>query len=563
MYSLRILSRGPISAGAGPKTIRRYFTSGNPPIAIPSLELFQRASKHDQKKTAIISTQGSFSYSNLLKDSEALSKQISSELAKSDVPESELHGKRISVLCQNGYDYVRAQWAVWHAGGVFVPLCTTHPPSEMEYFIKDSTSSLAICDDHFERTLSPLAKKLNIPCITLPKEHSEAISSRDVPTYNTFAMDHRKPAMIIYTSGTTGKPKGVVTSHANIEAQVKTMIEPWGWNKDDKILHVLPLHHVHGVVNVLTCPLWAGATCDILPKFDARAVWDRFINDKELTLFMAVPTVYAKLIHHYEHDMSDEERRKGTEGCKRLRLMVSGSAALPESIMSKWREISGHTLLERYGMTEIGMALSNPLKGERIGGTVGFPLPSVEARIVNETTEENLPPGQSGELRIKGPSVFSQYWNREKATAETFDKEGWFKTGDIAVNNAGRYTILGRASVDIIKSAGFKISALDIEREILEHPTISECAVIGMPNDEYGQIIGVILANKKNAKPITLEQLTEFLKTKLAGYKMPRVLLTADALPRNAMGKTNKKELVKLFDSVPAGWTLEKKESRK
>ncbi len=301
-----------------------------------------------------------------------------------------------------------------------------------------------------------------------------------------------------------------MSTHANIEAQVLSMIQPWGWTEKDHILHVLPLHHVHGIVNVLACPLWAGALCEMMEKFDSKAVWQRFVKGDGLTLFMAVPTIYgthqdrsltgyvARLIQEYEH-MSPAEQREATEACKRLRLMVSGSAALPESIMKRWEQISGHILLERYGMTEIGMALSNPLHGARLPGTVGFPLPGVTVRIVDEKTgrEVDTTKGEAGELRVKGPAVFKEYWKKPKATSETFDEEGWFKTGDVATVLNGYYKILGRASVDIIKSGGYKISALDIERELLEHPDISECAVVGVEDEEWGQKIVAIVVQKK------------------------------------------------------------------
>jgi len=256
-----------------------------------------------------------------------------------------------------------------------------------------------------------------------------------------------------------------------------------------------------------------------------------------LTLFMAVPTIYSKLIKEYE-GMVPEEQKKATKSLEKLRLMVSGSAALPVPILEGWKAISGHTLLERYGMTEIGMALSNPLKGERIPGTVGFPLPGVQARLVD------------GELRIKGPQVFQEYLNKPEATKASFDEEGWFKTGDTAeVDNHGRYTILGRSSVDIIKSGGYKISALDIERVLLEHPSISEVAVVGVPSTEWGQVIAALIVPNKKTPNLTLHDVQEFAKQKLAPYKVPRLAHFVDEIPKNAMGKVNKKSLVGLFQA--------------
>ena len=220
--------------------------------------------------------------------------------------------------------------------------------------------------------------------------------------------------MILYTSGTTSRPKGVVTTHANIEAQIRSLVGAWGWTADDHILHVLPLHHVHGIVNVLLCALWAGATCEILPSFDERVVWERFVRGG-LTLFMAVPTIYVKLIAAWEGADAQEQARM-SQACRGLRLTVSGSAALPVSVFEKWRAISGHTMLERYGMTEIGMALSNPLVGERRPGSVGHPLPGVVARLVDETGGEISGEGIPGEIQIQGPGVFLEYWRKPEAT---------------------------------------------------------------------------------------------------------------------------------------------------
>lgn len=228
---------------------------------------------------------------------------------------------------------------------------------------------------------------------------------------------------------------------------------------------------------------------------------------------------------------------------------MSGSAALPDSVMHRWQQISGHNLLERYGMTELAMVLSNPLHGERKSGTVGFVLPTMEVKIVPEKTEEGKHDGKSaiGELLVKGPNVFKEYWNKPEATHETFDDSGWFKTGDIATIDAdGYYKIVGRASVDIIKSAGYKLSALDIERELLLHPAIREVAIVGIPDVEYGQIVGALIALNKG-QTLTLETLRQWCKDRLGKEKHPRKLLILNDLPRNALGKTNKKELVKYF----------------
>jgi malonyl-CoA/methylmalonyl-CoA synthetase len=353
-------------------------------------------------------------------------------------------------------------------------------------------------------------------------------------------------ALIVYTSGTTGKPKGVVTTHANIAAQVTSLVSAWEWRADDWILLVLPLHHVHGIVNVLTCALWAGARCEMLATFDAERVWAR-IAAGDLTLFMAVPTIYGKLITAWEA-AAPERRRAWSAGCAlpRMRLMVSGSAALPVQRLERWRDISGHVLLERYGMTEIGMALSNPLHGERRPGFVGTPLPGVEVRLVDEAGRPVVGAGNTpGEIEVRGTTVFLEYWRRPEATRAAF-RDGWFRTGDVAVVDDGAYRILGRSSGDIIKTGGYKVSALEVEEVLRTHPAIAECAVVGVTDPEWGERICAAV-ERRGDTDLTLAALQTWAKERLAPYKIPRALRSVPALPRNAMGKVTKPEVAKLF----------------
>jgi malonyl-CoA/methylmalonyl-CoA synthetase len=304
----------------------------------------------------------------------------------------------------------------------------------------------------------------------------------------------------------------------------------------------LPLHHVHGLINVVSCALWSGATCEMLPRFDANAVWNCMAGGG-VTLFMAVPTVYTKLIAAWE--AASPERRAGlSEACSGLRLMVSGSAALPVSTLQRWKEISGHTLLERYGMTEIGMALSNPLRGERVPGSVGAPLPSVEVQLVGENGKP-VAPGTPGEIEVRGPSVFAEYWAKPEATRDAF-RDGWFRTGDTAVVENGIYRILGRTSIDILKTGGHKVSALEIEEALREHPAIAECAVVGVPDPEWGERVAAAVV-LHDGDALDLPSLRTWAKELLAAYKLPSRLLALDALPRNAMGKVMKPAVVALF----------------
>lgn len=449
---------------------------------------------------------------------------------------ADLGEARVCFLVPPSFAYVAVQWGIWRAGGIAVPLAVSHPPAELEYAITDADAAIVVAHADHADVLRPLAEAQGARFLTT----DEALSagSRALPP-----VDEARRAMMLYTSGTTGRPKGVVWTHANLRAQLEALSEAWGWRGNDRTLLVLPLHHVHGIVNILSCALWNGAVCEVHARFDAEAVWER-LESGALTLFMAVPTVYGRLAAAWE--AADAGRRERmSAACRRLRLMVSGSAALPVSMLERWREISGHTLLERYGMTEIGMALSNPLLGERRPGSVGLPLPGVEVRLVDEEGAE-VEPGAPGEIEVRGPGVFLEYWRRPDATADAFREGRWFRTGDVAVVEDGYHRILGRRSVDIIKTGGFKVSALEIEEVLRTHPAVAECAVVGVADEEWGERVCAAVELRADAA-LTLDALQPWARERLAPYKLPRALLAVDALPRNAMGKVMKPEVARLF----------------
>jgi malonyl-CoA/methylmalonyl-CoA synthetase len=493
-----------------------------------NIPLITRAEQHGER-TAILSEGESFTYAALLADSAKVAAALL-DGAK------DLNEARVAFLFPSGYDYVRTQWGIWRAGGIAVPLCTTHPRPELEYVLADAEVSAVIAHAEYAEFLIPIAEEMGIRVVTT-EAIEQADSDRALPE-----VGGARRAMILYTSGTTGKPKGVVTTHTNIEAQIATLVDAWGWQADDHILQMLPLHHIHGIINVCGCALWSGAVCDMIPRFDAESVWKRFV-ETDLTLFMAVPTIYAKLAAAWEA-ASPETQREWSEACKKFRLMVSGSAALPVPMLERWETISGHRLLERYGMTEIGMALSNPLKGERLAGHVGAPLPGVRVRLIDEDGN-GVVEGADGEIQIKGPSVFNEYWKRPEVTEESF-VDGWFKSGDIAIAKNDIYRILGRNSVDIIKTGGYKVSALEIEEVLRNHEAIAECAVVGMPDEEWGEVVSAALVLKDNAA-LESAALRGWCKERLAPYKSPTKFLYLDALPRNAMGKVTKPDISALF----------------
>ncbi|XP_029284399.1 LOW QUALITY PROTEIN: acyl-CoA synthetase family member 3, mitochondrial [Cottoperca gobio] len=515
-------------------------------------------------KLAIIDSSGSHSYKQLYCSSLGLAGRISAAL-NSDF--GDLEGKRISFLCANDASYTVAQWAAWMSGGTAVPLYQKHPESELEYIISDSQSSLLVAGHPYAETLEPLAQRLGLPCLTLPPTSnlgtSDGADIQEKETGDDTDWADR-PAMIIYTSGTTGRPKGVLHTHCSIQAMVQCLVSQWAWSKDDVILHILPLHHVHGIVNKLLCPLWVGATCVMLPEFQPQKVWQMMLSSKAplVNVFMAVPTIYSKLIQYYDQHFTQPHVKDFVKAiCKeRIRLMVSGSAALPLPTLQRWEEITGHTLLERYGMTEIGMALSNPLKGPRIPGAVGLPLPSVDVQIVMNNTinttivvgnhrETQVRPGlegKEGELLVRGPSVFKEYWNKPQETKASFTDDGWFKTGDTAAYKDGVYWIMGRTSVDIIKSGGYKISALEVERHLLAHPDIIDVAVIGVSDATWGQKV-IAVVQLKNGRSMTLPEMKTWAREHMAPYIIPAGLVLVDEMPRNQMGKVNKKDLLRLF----------------
>jgi malonyl-CoA/methylmalonyl-CoA synthetase len=383
-------------------------------------------------------------------------------------------------------------------------------------------------------------------------------------------------------------------------AQAKSLITAWDYTQKDHLLHVLPLHHIHGTINAILAPLFAGATLEFMFPFNPTAVWNRFAapflpnpSKEPITFFTVVPTVYNRLLTTFQ-DLPPEIQAAAREGIspRHLRLNISGSAALPTPTKKAWTDLSsGNVLLERYGMTEVGMALSCGLHpSDRVDGSVGWPLPTVEVRLVDTETHEVIKPGEElekdgrerdGEIQLRGPTIFKEYWRNEKATkdehVEGEDGEGrWFKTGDVAVRrmvpSAGHseqewakgpmYFIRGRKSADIIKSGGEKVSALEVEREMLSLPQIAEAAVVAVPSGKWGQKVGAVVILKDNVEgkggkkwgPMDMRRA---LRDRLANYKIPQVMKVVDHIPRNAMGKSKSNPMLQF----PRFWIFAKDRS--
>lgn len=481
-----------------------------------------------------------------------------------------------------------------------VPLSNKTPANLLEYYIKDSKATVLVTVPEFEDHLVPLGRANDCPVIVVDHSFIETEPTNHYAVDKEIALQlgdklyiegtqensfyAQSDAMILYTSGSTGQPKGVVITHRNIQAQVDALSSAWRMSANDSLLHVLPLNHVHGCVNALILPLTIGAKVVMHLRFNSVAVWSALLNvnapsKDRITVMMGVPTMYSFLISEYDKKFSTNARmvdfiRSQCE--KRIRLMVSGSAPLPASVFKRWTDISGHKLLERYGMTEIGMALSNTYQldktRDRLPGTVGAPLPGTEVKLVQngvtvcyakgeagkglwsdheqpkyDSHNRHQEPALVGELYVKGPSVFKQYLGRPDETASSF-VNNWFATGDEAKCEDGIFSILGRKSVDIIKTGGHKVSALEIETQIMEHPAIRDVCVVGIPDITWGQrIAALVVPTEASANTFSSDELREFCRSKLEAHQVPVEIQVLAAIPRNAMGKVNKKDIVRDF----------------
>ena len=499
-------------------------------LNMPELPLIARARSHSASVAYRVAT-AAHTYHDLLDRSATLAAALLRD-------EGDLGETRVALLVPPGFEFTAAQWAIWRAGGIKVPLCLSGTAPEWEYALTDSGAGILMADAAMAAKISPQCERLGVRLVDV--ESATLAPARPLPEISP---DRR--AMILYTSGTTSKPKGVVTTHANIQSQIESLVTAWEWAPTDRIPSFLPLHHIHGIINITGCSLWSGATIEPFSRFDAATILDRVRADS-YTVFMAVPTIYVKLIQALEA-ASPADLAAIVGGFARMRLIVSGSAALPASLHERWTALTGQKLLERYGMTEIGMALSNPYHGERRPGAVGGPLPGVEVRLKAESGAVVTAEDEPGEIQVRGPGVFRAYWNRREESDGSFE-DGWFRTGDMAVLERGYYRIMGRLSVDIIKSGGYKLSALEIEAALLEHPEIAECAIIGLPDDTWGEAVAAVVV-LKGATSLDLPTLREWCKGRLSVYKIPQRLLMAEDLPRNAMGKVTKPAVRKLFGS--------------
>ncbi|KAG4306062.1 hypothetical protein PORY_000050, partial [Pneumocystis oryctolagi] len=515
---------------------------------LPMTPIFKKLVENDKESMSIEFRQykESFSYNDLIHC--ILTFKSSLQTIKQC---KDLEQKRVAIFLEPGFMYATAIFGIWAAGGISVPICITHPISEIKYIVEDCqveiiVTSLAL-EERLKNIVAHIKKHIHIHILSKPILIQQ---QKEIQSLLPFDLD--RGALIIYTSGTTGLPKGVLTTHRNIFTQVISLIEAWKYSPKDRLLHVLPLHHIHGIINALVCPLYAGGTIEFLQKFSAKDVWFRFLdlNSPQISQFMAIPTIYSKLIDYYEKYGVGIDNVELKSRMKKIRLMISGSAELPISLRKKWYELTGQILLERYGMTETGMILSGGLDLEkRLEGSVGWELPYIKVRLVN--TEDSI---DEGEIWVSGDAVFKEYFNKPDATKNAFvyEKDGtrWFKTNDIATRTKnGAYILRGRQNIDIIKYSGYKISALEIQQKIHSLPYIREVAVLGIHDDVWTQKIAALVTLTSNKRELILSDLRSDLRNMLASYKLPTLLkILPNGIPKNHIGKVDKKKLVKEFD---------------
>ncbi|KAF2964640.1 hypothetical protein GQX73_g8940 [Xylaria multiplex] len=698
-------------------------------LTLPKFPLFDAISRHDPNSTVAAHSLSSrsFKYGELLPDVCRTRDQIYEAAGKTDI-----RGERIAFLVENSYDYVVTFLAILASRAIALPLSPPFPAPELQYILTQSQASLLLHSAKFASKANEVLKSpWPEPSPNTDPEFKPTLKAFELPKHLGLGQDNtifdavtitddadtEGAGMMLYTSGTTARPKGVLIPETALTAQSRALIEAWKYTPQDRLLHILPLHHIHGTVNAIITPLFAGSAIEFLFPFNADTVWRRFANpflgslkvditpngavntpgkglpyislpstlsrtvseacstgattpvsvdttlspsdtsrisqiaaelygiirlasgsnsspdaigvslspqetarisqlavdlnevvrpqasrsiplsngamhvngttsnpgleDKfanmcreKITFFTVVPTVYTRLLSTHKA-LSPEIAEAGriATSPEHMRVAISGSAALPTPVKRAWKDLSrGNVLLERYGMTEVGMALSCGLEFEdRVDGSVGWPLPGVEARLFDTDTNEIIPPDvvdRSGEIQLRGANVFREYWANPAATANEFlpadDGKGpWFKTGDVAVRRnvpapAGSgtsgdwargpmYFILGRQSADIIKSGGEKVSALEVERELLSLPEVLETAVLAVPSGKWGQKVGAVAILDRTIcpngwKPMDMRRA---LKGRLANYKIPQVLRVVDHIPRNAMGKINKKNLLR------------------
>ena len=443
-------------------------------------------------------------------------------------------GDRVAVQVEKSPQAVFLYLACLRVGAVYVPLNMAYPAPEVDYFLSDAEPAVMVCDPAREAETTRTATANDVRhVLTLDPSGAGSLADRaglGEPRFPDAERGSDSLAALLYTSGTTGRSKGAMMSHGNLGANAEALYATWGWVPGDELLHALPIFHTHGLFVAIHCVLLGGASMLFMPRFDADTVI-RLLP--RASVFMGVPTFYTRLL---EHDGLT------AESCSGVRLFISGSAPLLEDTFRAFEARTGQAILERYGMTETGMNTSNPLDGARIAGTVGKPLPGVEARVVS-TNGTPLSDGEIGVLEVRGPNVFKGYWRMPEKTASEFRPDGFFVTGDLArIGDNGYISIVGRHK-DLIISGGYNVYPKEVEILIDGMDGVVESAVFGLPHADFGEAVTAVVTRAKGREDLTAKTIIENLKTRIAGYKVPKRVFFANALPRNTMGKVQKNEL--------------------
>ncbi|MBE7940039.1 MULTISPECIES: malonyl-CoA synthase [Ramlibacter] len=442
-------------------------------------------------------------------------------------------GSRIAVQVEKSVEAVMLYLATLRAGHVFLPLNTAYQAGEIEYFVGNASPAVVVCTPKNFGWVSRIAFKAGTHHVfTLGDDRTGSLLERAMhhsDQHECAVVAEDDLAAILYTSGTTGRSKGAMLTHGNLLSNARVLRDYWGWVPGDVLVHALPIFHVHGLFVALHGALLNGSRMIWLGKFDARLAVAKL---REATVFMGVPTLYVRML---------AEPALTREAVANMRLFISGSAPLLIETFNEWKARTGHTILERYGMSETIMLTSNPYRagdGERRGGTVGFPLPGVGLRVRDDHGQD-VPVGEIGGIQVRGPNVFKGYWQMPEKTREEFSPDGWFKTGDVGkVDAQGYVTIVGR-SKDLIISGGYNVYPAEIESCINEMSGVAESAVVGVPHPDFGEV-GVAVVIGRPGAQLDGERLISTLKAQLANFKIPKRCFVADELPRNTMGKVQK-----------------------
>jgi len=439
-------------------------------------------------------------------------------------------GDRVVVQVYKSPGAVALYLACLRIGAVYVPLNTAYTVAEVSYFLGDAAPALFVCRPESAGKFAGISTRAGVP-VTLTLGDSQDGSFADraeklLPLDQLADRESDDVAAMLYTSGTTGRSKGAMLTLENLSSNALTLHEYWGFRPGDVLLHALPIFHVHGLFVALHCAMLNASSVIFLPKFDTNAVRKAL---PDTTVMMGVPTFYTRLL---------ADAGFAREDCRNMRLFISGSAPLNEQTFAEFEQRTGHRILERYGMTETSMITSNPLKGERLAGTVGYALPGVEVRVADESGKP-LPPGTVGSVELKGPNVFTGYWQMPEKTKQDFRKDGFFITGDLGtLAENGRLSLVGR-SKDLIISGGYNIYPKEIESVIDGLPGVVESAVIGIPHPDFGESAMAVVVTTRD-KPASEALIIEATAKQLARFKQPRRVILVDELPRNSMGKVQK-----------------------